>query len=217
MGISLIEMLVALGLGIGVSALLISMLATQMLYFKDRVQTNQQTVAELELRRVLPRLVWAAGYTAPGLVQPRAADGWLSGERGVSEYLPQVRQPDTDFLRIKGGAGTLCGVGGAVTPVDLYVNRAHELLCASGAEQEVIAGNIVEFRVGYGVDEDGDTRGDSIKPTPSGNVIAVHYCIAISVPPLSESTSSTSCDTGTVQVGGPRVVQVFATLRNPPR
>jgi type IV pilus assembly protein PilW len=186
-GISLVEMMIALSIGLLLTVTVGTILSGSLQIF--RVQGENARIQESGrfLMDTLGRQITQAGYTAisPVYTDPKLsfAGTPVSGEHGVVATRTGERQVGSDYLAVSFDASTDCQGNAAASGTvqnEFYLNTSAELVCASGGgAPEVLADNVETFHVLYGVDTDGDYSVDSYEAQPADwtQVISVRVCV----------------------------------------
>lgn len=188
-GLTLVELMVAMSLGLlltaGLGYLLVGSLATY------RTQDGQAHLQETGrfIMDSLGRDISKAGYVdiTPVYTDTKTAfvGEPITGENGVVSQRVAERKAHTDYLRLSFDGTTDCtGNAVAVNPVvnEYYVNRNDELVCAgNGGQGQVLIDGVEDMQLVYGVDSNGDRTVDRYTDAPADwtRVIAVQVSLTL--------------------------------------
>lgn len=231
-GLSILEMLVAMAIGLVITAAIGYLFIGSVGTFRTqddnaRLQENGRFVMDM-----LGRDIAQAGYTdiTPVYTDPKTefVGTPISGENGVVAARVAERKAGTDYLRLSFD-GTADCVGGAVAtnPVvnEYYVNAGNQLMCAgngAGGAAQVFAEGVEDLQLIYGVDNNGDRAVDQYTATPAnwGQVITAQVCLLLRSPNTGAAAQAQQYQdcAGNNQVAGDtrlrRVLRVTHQLRN---
>jgi len=189
LGISLVEMMIALSIGLLLTVSLGYILSGSLQIF--RVQGENANIQESGrfLMDSLGRQIVQAGYTAISPVYNNTKLTFtgtpVTGEHGVLSAHSSERKSGSDYLALSFDANVDCrgnaAVGGTVLN-EFYLNGGNQLVCASGgAPATVMADGVEAFQVLYGVDSDGDLSVDRYLSQPANwsQVLTVRVCVVV--------------------------------------
>jgi len=199
-GVSLVEMMVALSLGLLLTVTVSTILSGSLQTFRLQGENARIQESSRFLMDTLGRQITQAGYgeiSSDYTVTKLGFAGTpISGEHGVVATRTGERKNGSDYLAVSFDAHVDCqgnvAVGGTVRN-EFYLNANEELVCASGGgASEVLADGVETFQVLYGVDTDGDYSVDRYAAQPGdwGQVLTVSICAVVRA--FSRGTSPTA-------------------------
>ena len=188
-GLSLVEMMVALALGLLLTVSVSTILFGSLEIFRTQGESARIQENSRFLMDTLGRQITQAGYTAisPDYNDTRVAfDGTpITGEHGVVAIRDTERKGGSDYLAVSFDADVDCQgnvAAGGTARNEFYLNASEELVCASaGGAPEVVADGVETFQVMYGVDSDGDYSIERYFAQPSdwNQVRTVRVCVVV--------------------------------------
>jgi type IV pilus assembly protein PilW len=229
-GFSLVELMVALALGM----LLMSVLGTVLFGSLDVFRTQSENARLQEDSRFLlddlGRQITQAGYTA---ISSDYADSRLvfggvpiQGEHGVVAIRSGERKAGSAYLALSFDGVADCQGNPVATGTvvnEIYLSPADELLCAtSGHAPVALASGVEAFLVRYGVDGNGDDNVDryTVQPADWRQVRTVRLCLVLHAASLGTSPQAQryqDCTGATVTAPDTRLRRVVGAtyeLRN---
>jgi type IV pilus assembly protein PilW len=186
-GLSLVEMMVALSIGLLLTVSVGSILSGSLQIFRVQGENARIQESSRYLMDMLGRQITQAGYVAISSVYTDTklafAGSPVNGEHGVVATRTSERKNGSDYLAVSFDASTDCHgnvAGSGTVQNEFYLNANEELVCASGGgAPEVLADGVENFQVLYGVDADGDYSVERYVAQPGdwGQVRTVRVCV----------------------------------------
>lgn len=190
-GLSILEMLVAMAIGLVITAAIGYLFIGSVGTFRTqddnaRLQENGRFVMDM-----MGRDIAQAGYADITPVytdlKTEFAGTPISGENGVVAARVAERKAGTDYLRLSfDGMEDCVGDAVATNPVvnEYYVNAGNQLMCAgngAGGAAQVFAEGVEDLQLIYGVDSNGDRTVDQYTAAPAnwGQVITAQVCLLL--------------------------------------
>ena len=207
-GLSLVEMMVALTIGLVLTLSVSTILSGSLQIFRVQGESARIQESSRFLMDTLGRQINQAGYAAISTNYTDTKISFsgtpVSGEHGVVATRTAERKNGSDYMAVSFDASTDCQGNPAASGTvqnEFYLNAKEELVCASGGgAPEVLADGVETFQVLYGVDADGDYSVDRYKAQPVYNadpvldewqkVRTVRVCVVVRA--LSKGTSPTA-------------------------
>lgn len=201
-GLSLVEMMVALSIGLLLTVSVGSILSGSLQIFRVQGESARIQESSRFLMDTLGRQITQAGYAAISTDYTDTKLAFtgtpISGEHGRVAIRTDERKSDSDYLAVSFDASTDCqgnAVASGTVQNEFYLNAREELVCASGGgAPEVVVDGVEAFKVLYGVDADGDYSVDRYTPQPLaadwGQVRTVRVCVVVRA--FSQGTSPTA-------------------------
>lgn len=176
-GLSLVELMVALAIGLLLTMSVGTILSGSMQIFRVQGESARIQESGRFLMDTLGRQITQAGYAAisTDYTDPKLAFAGtpISGEDGLVATRTDERKNGSDYLAVSFDASTDCqgnAVAGGTARNEFYLNTREELVCASnGGAAEMLADGVESFQVLYGIDSDGDYTIDRYKAQPVYN------------------------------------------------
>lgn len=188
-GISLIELMIALSIGLLLTVTVSAILSGSLQIFRVQGESARIQEAGRFLMDTLGRQITQAGYVAisTDYTDPKLQfiGTPISGEDGVVAQRVSERKSGSDYLAVSFDAGTDCqgnAVAGGTVQNEFYLNTNEELVCASGGgTSEVLADGVESFQVLYGIDTNGDYSVERYiaQPTDWTQVRTVRVCAVL--------------------------------------
>lgn len=207
-GLSLVELMVALSIGLLLTVSVGTILSGSLQIFRAQSESARIQESGRFLMDTLGRQITQAGYAAisTDYSDPKLAFTGtpINGEHGLVATRTDERKSGSDYLAVSFDASTDCqgnAVADGTARNEFYLNSNEELVCASGGgTPEVMADGVESFQVHYGIDADGDYSVDRYKAQPVSNsdpaldewtkVRTVRVCVVVRA--ISQGTSPTA-------------------------
>ncbi|MDP2430441.1 MAG: PilW family protein [Pseudomonadota bacterium] len=199
-GISLVEMMVALSVGLLLTVSVSTILSGSLQIFRMQGESARIQESSRFLMDILGRQITQAGYVA---ISTDYTDSKLSfvgtpisGEHGVVATRTGERKNGSDYLAVSFDANVDCQGNVATSGTvrnEFFLNANEELVCAGGGvTPEVLADGVETFQVLYGVDADGDYSVERYAAQPDDweQVRTVRVCVVVRA--FSQGTGSTA-------------------------
>ncbi len=199
-GLSLVEMMVALAVGLLLTVSVSTILSGSLQIFRMQGENARIQESSRFLMDTLGRQITQAGYAAISTDYSDLKLGFtgtpISGEHGVVATRTGERKNGSDYLAVSFDANADC-LGNASSSGtvrnEFFLNANEELVCASGGgTPEVLADGVEAFQVLYGVDADGDYSVERYDAQPAdwSQVRTVRVCVVARA--FSRGTSPTA-------------------------
>lgn len=199
-GLSLVELMVALSIGLLLTVSVGTILSGSMQIFRAQGESARIQESGRFLMDTLGRQITQAGYAAisTDYTDPKLAFTGtpILGEHGLVATRTNERKNGSDYLAVSFDASADCQGNAAASGTarnEFYLNTNEELVCASGGgAPEVVADGVEAFQVLYGVDADGDYSVERYiaQPTDWNQVRTVRVCAVVRA--FSQGTSPTA-------------------------
>lgn len=189
LGLSLIELMVALAVGLLIVISVTAILSGSLQIF--RVQGESARIQETGrfIMDTLGRQINQAGYAAisPDYTDPKLAFTGtpIIGEHGKVAIRTAERKDGSDYLAVSFDDNIDCQgnvVAGGTVQNEFYLNTNDELVCASGGgAAEIVADGVETFVIQYGIDADSDYSVDQYVDQPAdwNQVRTVRVCVVV--------------------------------------
>ncbi len=187
-GLSLVELMVALAIGLLLTVSVITILSGSMQIFRVQGESARIQESGRFLMDTLGRQITQAGYVAisTDYTDPKLqfTGTPITGEDGVVAIRVDERKSGSDYLAISFDASIDCqgnAVAGGTVQNEFYLNTSEELVCASGGAVEALADGVESFQVLYGIDTNGDYSVERYiaQPTDWTQVRTVRVCAVV--------------------------------------
>jgi len=188
-GLSLVELMVALSIGLLLTVSVSTILSGSLQIFRLQGESARIQESSRFLMDTLGRQITQAGYAA---ISTDYSDSKLSftgtpisGEHGVVATRTGERKNGSDYLAVSFDANVDCQGNAAASGTvrnEFFLNANEELVCASGGgAAEVLADGVETFQVLYGVDADGDYSVERYAAQPGdwNQVRTVRVCTVV--------------------------------------
>lgn len=199
-GISLVEMMVALAIGMLLTVSISYIFSGSLQIFRVQGENARIQESGRYLMDTLGRQIVQAGYAA---ISSDYSDTKLAfsgtpihGEDGVVAIRTAERKNGSDYLAVSFDASVDCqgnATAGGTAQNEFYLNGNEQLVCASGGGSgEVLADNVENFQVLYGVDADGDYSVERYVAQPGdwSQVRTVRVCVVLRAASRGTSTGA---------------------------
>ena len=188
-GLSLVELMVALSLGLLLVVTISYVLSGSLQIFRIQGESGRIQESGRFLMDTLGRQISQAGYAAISTDYSDAKLGFagtpISGEHDLVATRTTERKIGSDYLALSFDADVDCQGNAAASGTvqnEFYLNANEELVCASGGgAPEVLADGVETFQVLYGIDADGDFSIERYlaQPTDWSQVRTVRVCVVV--------------------------------------
>jgi type IV pilus assembly protein PilW len=199
-GFSLVEMMVALSIGLLLTLSVSYILSGSLQIFRVQGESARIQESSRFLMDTLGRQITQAGYAEISSDYTDTKLGFtgtpISGEHGVVATRSSERKIGSDYMAVSFDASTDCqgnAAAGGTVQNEFYLNANEQLVCASGGgTPEALADGVETFQVLYGVDADGDYSIDRYAAQPGdwSQVRTVRVCVVVRA--ISRGTSPTA-------------------------
>lgn len=188
-GLSLVELMIALALGLLLMGVLGSVLFGSLEVFRTQSESARLQEDSRFLMDELGRQITQAGHTA---ISSDYSDTRLAfngvpirGEHGVVAIRTGERKAGSDYLVLSFDARTDCqgnAVADGTVVNEFFLTPAEELVCApAGHAAAALASGVEAFQVSYGVDGNHDDNVDrhTAQPADWNQVRTVRLCLVL--------------------------------------